>query len=65
MPQCFQDCVSVPIPKGNKDASLSLITGQSLASFLSKVIGGLLVGKYADSLSPLQFGLNLLSCVLA
>ena len=51
--------VSVPIPKGNKDASLSQnYRPISLAPCHSKVLERILLGKYSDYLSSshLQFG---------
>ena len=59
MPQTFRDCVLIPIPKGNKDASCSHnYRAIALASSLSKVLERLILLKYATCFSSnlLQFG---------
>ena len=59
MPKAFRDCVLVPIPKGNKDASSSKnYRAIALASSLRKVLERVLLLKYRSYFcsSSLQFG---------
>ena len=59
MPQNLCDCVLVPIPKGNKDASCSQnYRPIALASSVSKVLEQVILSKYEMYFcsNPLQFG---------
>ena len=56
MPKCLRDCVIIPLPKGQKDASLAdNYRPIALASSLSKLIVLVQYSSYLLS-SPLQFG---------
>ena len=59
LPLCLSDCVLIPIPKGNKDASCSNnYRAIALASTLSKTLEHLIINKFSScfSTSHLQFG---------
>ena len=59
MPQCFQDSVIVPVPKGKKDPSKSLnYCPITLSSSFSKILERLILSNYQSFLttSSLQFG---------
>ena len=59
MPDCFRDCVLIPIQKGNNDATLSQnYRPIVLASSLSKVLERLILNKYESIFcsDSLQFG---------
>ena len=61
MPKCLRDCqcVIIPIPKGQKDASLAdNYRPIALASSLSKILECIVLAQYSSYLlsSPLQFG---------
>ena len=59
MPKCFRDSVLVPIPKGNKDASVSSnYRPIALSSSFSKILERLILSQYRSFLSSnaLQFG---------
>ena len=59
MPACIRDCILVPIPKGQKDASKSdNYRSIALAPSISKVLEWVILSQFSDSFmtSELQFG---------
>ena len=59
MPTCIRDCILVPIPKGQKDASKSNnYRSITLAPSISKILEWVILSQYSDAFvtSDLQFG---------
>ena len=59
MPTCIRDCILVPIPKGQKDASRSdNYRSIALAPSISKILEWVILSQYSDAFvtSDLQFG---------